>query len=347
MYDQEPLSDHALSTYKYRLRWGTRTRQQHLIDQASFGEMFGCWTFSGTFPICCHSERNSAEVASLQQHLVVPCYYWYHAFIARDWYRYWERHRLLAAKNKSTAPYRFLLYARDHTATRSYRKHLIEQLSVHKDSILYDWHNTRSVPASYSATIDIDDANQAGVHLVAETLFETNKIQLTEKVFKPMVMNQPFIVWSAPGTLAYLREYGFKTFDHVWSEAYDQETDHSRRMQMLIDLVCDLAAMPADQYHSLYEKCLPVIEHNRERFYSSRFMDHCWQELETNWQQAIDQRQELLEELPGGVFINILHRNRDLASVGWYPALVENLLSKMDAETRVRVLARCPEFNEL
>lgn len=347
VYDQEPLSDYALDTYKHRLRWVTRKHLHPIVNQAEFGEIFGCWLFSGTVPICFHSEKNSNEISSLEKHLTIPCYYWYHAFVARDWFRYWERHYHLAPKNKSDAPYRFLLYAREHTGTRAYRQTLVEKLQKHKDTILYDWQGTKAVPATHSAYIDTDDANQSGIHLVAETLFSTNKIQLTEKVFKPMVMSQPFIIWGAPGTLAYLRDYGFQTFDHVWPEVYDLEQDHDRRMQMLVDLVNKIASLSSDQYRKLYQKCLPIIEHNRKRFFSSDFMNHCWQELETNWQHAIETRNNLEIDLPGGQFLHILYRNQELAALPFYQSQIENFLDKMDETGRKRALLKYPEFNDL
>lgn len=347
IYDQEPLLASAISTYKHRLTWVTRKGQHAAVERLTFGELFGCWAFSSMFPVCCHSEKNSAEIASAAEHLAIPCYYWYHAFVARDWYRYWQHHHGLRIKDKSQAPYRFLLYARDFTGTREYRKSLINHLQHLKASIAYNWTGTNTVPSSHSAVIVTDDADLAGIHLVAETLFETSKIQLTEKIFKPMVMSQPFIIWSAPGTLAYLRDYGFRTFDHVWSEDYDLETDHDRRMHMLIDLVKSIAAMPADQYQSLYQQCLPVIEHNRKRFYSQEFMDHCWHELEGNWQQAVSSREQLMQELPGGQFIHLLHENPDLASFDFYNTQLANLIANMDAKTRAWIPSRYPEFSDL
>ena len=337
IYDQEPLLDYALNTYNYRLRSVTRKHLHPIIDQLEFGEMFACWLFVATFPICCHSEKNSAEIASLEKHLGISCYYWYHAFTARDWYRLWERHKDLMPTNKSQAAKRFLIYARDRSGTREYRKLLLDQLHDLKDTILYDWDGARVVPASYSATIDVADANLSGIHLVAETLFRTEKIQLTEKVFKPMVMSQPFLIWAAPGTLAYLRDYGFKTFDGIWSEAYDREPDADRRMKMLVDLTHDLADLSQDQYHELYEKCLPIIQHNRQRFFSARFMDDCWQELETNWRTACQTRSELTHALPGGQFLNVLYRKPDLRRLPFYQGQIESIIDRFDPVMRDRI----------
>ena len=37
-------------------------------------------------------------------------------------------------------------------------------------------------------------------------------MHLTEKIFKPIVNKQPFMLLAAPDNLAYLKSYGFKTY---------------------------------------------------------------------------------------------------------------------------------------
>ena len=347
MYDQEPLDIHAFDTYKDRMLHMVNPDQHHTLEQLELGELLA-WRLSvADFPIWCHSEKHSDEIENLRKHQAIPCYYWYHAIIARDWFRYWQRYRNLLPTDKSRAPYRFLLYARDHTGSRAYRKDLVKGLESIKQTVLYNWQAAGSVDAGYSAKIEPSDAMQSGIHLVAETLFATNKIHLTEKIFKPMVMSQPFIVWGPPGTLAYLRDYGFQTFSHVWSESYDLESDHSRRMDMLLDLVKKIARMPQERYSQLYKQCLPQIQHNRERFYSQSFMDDCWSELETNWERAETERQALLDEFPGGQWINLLAKNHAMASQKINRAVVGILIAKLEDHRRDRVLAMHPQFTEL
>lgn len=315
MYDQEPLLDLAIITYRMKIRWAEKKELYKIVDQLSIGAMIGCWLSSRSFPVWCHSELRSDEITDLERNFFVPCYYWYHAFIARDWYRYWHLHRELAPRDKSDAPYRFLLYARDDSGTRRYRKQMLERLKVHHHAILHNWEGTTVVDPTYSAKIDIADAGRSGIHLVAETLFDTNKIHLTEKVFKSMVMSQPFIIWGPPGTLGYLRDYGFQTFDHVWSESYDLEKDPAKRMEMLLELVDKINALPIKQYRRLYQRCLPTIEHNRKRFYSTEFMDQCWSELQSNWHHATDTRNELLQRFSGGHFAQVLQHNPDVCKL--------------------------------
>ena len=78
--------------------------------------------------------------------------------------------------------------------------------------------------------------NQSALwHVVSETIFYQEKLHLTEKIFKPICARRPFILVGAKGNLAYLRSYGFKTFDQWISEDYDHEEDNEKRLLMIVD----------------------------------------------------------------------------------------------------------------
>jgi hypothetical protein len=236
--------------------------------------------------IICHSEKNSSDVNHLRNNGFIDCYYWWHGMIARDWFRHWQHYSDLLPYNKSKCQHKFLLYSRDMSGTRKYRSAVILYLKKFQDIVRYAW-NGSCVDSSYSAKIDIDDAKNSAIHLVAETLFDTDKIYLTEKVFKPMVMSQPFILFAPPGSLQYLRDYGFQTFSNCWDESYDQETDSKKRMISIFSLINSLASKSDDEFFKIYQECLPIIEHNRARFYSQDFQDMLLSEFHANMSVAL------------------------------------------------------------
>ena len=82
-----------------------------------------------------------------------------------------------------------------------------------------------------SAKLNIELQQSALWNVVSETVFYHNKLHLTEKIFKPIVSKQPFMLLAAPGNLKYLKSYGFKTFDHLWSEDYDNEVHDEQRYE--------------------------------------------------------------------------------------------------------------------
>jgi len=48
-----------------------------------------------------HSEKNSHQVSLFEKNNFVPVYYWNHAILARDWFRYAEHDLLLKTKSQS------------------------------------------------------------------------------------------------------------------------------------------------------------------------------------------------------------------------------------------------------
>ena len=294
MHDQEPVFLDYVDTYRKTLSTQKNVltinnNQKKMVEVLTQKKDLNLFDFIRTLfresPIICHSELNSKDISTLNEHGVIDCYYWWHGMIARDWFRHWEHYQDLAVTDKS-AQQRFLLYSRASDGTRAYRKELLEHCKKHQDLIRYNWYGNQ-VDSTYSAKIDIDDAVNSAVHIVAETLFDTGKIHLTEKVFKPMVMSQAFILFAPPGSLQYLKDYGFKTFDSCWDESYDYEINSDKRMEQLLSLIDHIAGLPQQRFQEIYQRAMPIIEHNRKRFFSTAFQDELLLEMRTNMTQAL------------------------------------------------------------
>lgn len=119
-------------------------------------------------------------------------------------------------------------------------------------------------------------------HIVTETVFYYNKLHLTEKVFKPIVMKQPFMLLAAPGNLAYLRSYGFKTFDGIIDESYDSIQNHDERINAVTAQLNWYCNLPANEKQSVINAIAPIVEYNFKHFYSefkhiitSELLDNC------------------------------------------------------------------------
>ena len=134
-----------------------------------------------------------------------------------------------------------------------------------------------NVPSYASATLDLyQQASTCLLYLVTETVGTGQRLHLTEKIFKPVCMQMPFVLASTQGSLAYLRSYGFKTFGDIWDESYDDEVDDNIRMKKIADLMLILDQSNKQQ---LFDQCQPIIEHNYNHFYNGNFEQLLWQEL--------------------------------------------------------------------
>jgi hypothetical protein len=104
-------------------------------------------------------------------------------------------------------------------------------------------------------------------HVVTETVFYYDKLHLTEKIFKPIVSKQPFMLLAAPGNLAYLKRYGFKTFDSVIDESYDNIQDNDFRTEAVVDQLRWYCNLTPDEKTDIIQQLEPIIQHNFNHFY--------------------------------------------------------------------------------
>lgn len=105
------------------------------------------------------------------------------------------------------------------------------------------------------------------LHVVNETVFYSKKLHLTEKIFKPIVAGRPFVLVAAPGNLAYLRSYGFKTFGNWIDESYDSVQDDDVRMNMIAREVSKLCDNTPIELRSIYQEMKPILDFNKQHFF--------------------------------------------------------------------------------
>ena len=104
-------------------------------------------------------------------------------------------------------------------------------------------------------------------HIVTETVYYYNKLHLTEKIFKPIVSKQPFMLLAAPGNLAYLKSYGFKTFDTVIDESYDNILDNDLRIEAVVRQLHWYCNLTPDEKADIIRQLEPIIDYNFHHFY--------------------------------------------------------------------------------
>jgi len=101
------------------------------------------------------------------------------------------------------------------------------------------------------------------IHIVTETSFFETGVCYTEKIFRPMVNLQPFIVIGNAFSLKELRELGFKTFHPFINEEYDLITDPVQRMKKIEEELLRLNNMSINDMHELYYSVKQILMHNK------------------------------------------------------------------------------------
>ena len=125
---------------------------------------------------------------------------------------------------------------------------------------------------------------QSYISIVAETRFSgANGIFITEKTYKPIAQLQPFILLALPGTLACLRNAGYRSFGDFWDETYDSITDNLARLEAILAVIDTLGRKPLAEIREIYHQMLPILRHNQELFYSGK--DSIMQGYNNFWQE--------------------------------------------------------------
>jgi hypothetical protein len=257
-----------------------------------------------------------------QQYGAEKLYYFFHGFAALDWYRGFRALNYNKAVCRDYQ-YDYVSYNRIINNDRSYRIYWLSKLAELDllpkgqvsfnvtDCVFDDWRDEVSNPktklsesarrhAEYhltsidkliidhpelpgTASADIPRGVDALWNVVTETVFYYNKLHLTEKIFKPIVSKQPFMLLAAPGNLEYLRSYGFKTFDGIIDESYDSIQDNDQRVDAVAAQLRWYCSLSQEEKSRVIERLAPIVEYNFQHFYGA-FRHIITKELLTNCQ---------------------------------------------------------------
>jgi hypothetical protein len=87
-------------------------------------------------------------------------------------------------------------------------------------------------------------------------------IFITEKTFKPLAFQHPFLVYGNRRTLKTLQSWGFETFGNLWDERYDDIVDEQQRCHDVIEILKQLKIQSYDA------ETLKRLRHNRDHFFN-------------------------------------------------------------------------------
>ena len=248
-----------------------------------------------------HSERNSSDVARLERCGMQGVHWFGHAYLCSEFYfRHYEKLKIVRNYRARPIENAWICANRLIDVARVYRLEFLNMLDINsgtysllsKDPQTYRTPNeilprNCVAPNSFddhtnsSAEVDVTGTwSKSFLHIVTETIWQ-KKIHFTEKVFKPIVLHQPFVVLQAPGSLEYLHSYGFKTFSAWWDESYDTIEDPAERMQAIADIVNWIGSKSLNELEKMRTEMADVLEYNFRHFYEN-IPAICIDELKAN-----------------------------------------------------------------
>ena len=99
--------------------------------------------------------------------------------------------------------------------------------------------------------------------IVIDTFYDIG-VFVSEKIYNAMNYHQLFFYLGYPGTLAYLREQGYKTFDDIIDTSYDSILDHGTRLIAARTSLIEFLKQPIESIHLAYKHALTAIQHNKQ-----------------------------------------------------------------------------------
>lgn len=245
-------------------------------------------------------------------------YYFYHGWACRDWFRGYDKTFLIPrARDRHPSqtfmsPNRIIAGKRDHRVLFLYNvfrqglshNHIsapricqyenvdISIIAQKYDNVyqdiatvfdqaqlprLFAGEETQQMASCWLG--NFAEAQDSLVYVPTETVYFGRRTHLTEKTFKAIALEMPFVLVAPAGSLEYMREYGFQTFAGILDESYDEETDDLRRVERVVKLLKDLDNLSVRERQQIHQACLPRVEHNYNHFYRSGFTDILWSEL--------------------------------------------------------------------
>jgi hypothetical protein len=245
-------------------------------------------------------------------------YYFYHGWACQDWFRGYDRTFLIPRASDRTptrtfmSPNRIIAGKRDHRVLFLYNvfKQGLDHNHISAPRVCqYENIDITSIAQKYTnvyqdITTVFDRANlprvftgettqqmtscwlgnfaeaqDSLVYVPTETVYFGNRLHITEKTFKAIALEMPFVLVAPAGSLEYMRSYGFQTFGSVFDESYDEETDDIKRIEKVVALLKDLDNLTVTERQHLHRQMLPIVQHNYNHFYQGGLSDILWKEL--------------------------------------------------------------------
>jgi len=130
----------------------------------------------------------------------------------------------------------------------------------------------------YNLAINItkEDYEKTFISIVTESLADDDTLFFSEKIWKPIMVGHPFILYGNQHSLKLLKEWGFKTFDKWIDESYDDVLDRVRRAEMVVKELKKFENKSVDELTKIREEMEEICIFNQNHYkvyYNKKYND--------------------------------------------------------------------------
>jgi hypothetical protein len=101
---------------------------------------------------------------------------------------------------------------------------------------------------------------------------ESYKTEVSEKIFKPIIFRQPFVVYGSVDSLKYLHNQGFQTFPEWFDESYDDIVDDQHRFDAVTAVVIDAVNCYNNNEFVVDSALEEKLTYNHNRFFDTQLV---------------------------------------------------------------------------
>lgn len=178
-----------------------------------------------------------------------------------------EKHNLL---DKSIATYREVFGTCVNETTPRVAQHFPDQTLTYpyvSPNLNHAWEVRDVIDPSVSSIEPWEIYNRTYFSIIVETLGSGNCYLMAEKIGKCLHARRLFVHFGAANWLKKLRSFGFRTFDSIIDESYDDIEDDVERWQAAFDQVKFLSEQ---NLVNVLLAAKPILDHNHHRLYQFR-----------------------------------------------------------------------------
>lgn len=130
------------------------------------------------------------------------------------------------------------------------------------DSTIHYTYDEPDLENNKAAIFNQEAHGKTFLNIVTESLIYENTVFFSEKIYKPMLAAQPFILFGNPYSLKILKKQGFQTFDKWWDESYDNETDFTKRLEKIVDVMNEISTWSLEKCFQVTNEMEDVLINN-------------------------------------------------------------------------------------
>jgi len=108
------------------------------------------------------------------------------------------------------------------------------------------------------------------ISLVTEHYVNKDVCFITEKIFRPIIHQMPFIILSSPGTLDMLKSQGYDTFTEWIDESYDNDINLEKRLEIIVNNIYKFSQYSIEDLVSIRHEMKEICQKNYDNWLENK-----------------------------------------------------------------------------